>query len=374
METSASRYLGADLTWLARVDELDSQPTPFLAIDLDVMEENIARMASYFAGQRASLRPHVKHHKCSAIAKLQVAAGASGITCSTTDEVIAMIDAGVDDVLLANVVTDPNRLDALATVAGTGRVIIAVDSHAAVDGLVVALERRGTSAGAVVDIDIGMGRNGVSSVDEAAELAEYVADQAPLRFAGLMAYEGHIMDIGDSTERHREVTAAFRPVVEAIEAIEGRGLDVSLVTGGSSATYRTAASFPFMTDVQAGTYVLMDATYVELIPEFRPALVAVATVATAAEGRDVVVNVGAKRLATDWGKPALAGVSASHTETSEEHNWFHLLDGPLPEVGDRVAVVPAHTCSTMAMYRRAFGCRGGRVERTLEIDGRDPLS
>jgi D-serine deaminase-like pyridoxal phosphate-dependent protein len=126
-----------------------------------------------------------------------------------------------------------------------------------------------------------------------------------------------------------------------------------------------------MTDVQAGSYVLMDAMYVQLVPEFEPALAVVSTVATARPGRPVVLDAGAKHMATDLGQPALAGYDALWYANSEEHCGFVVSGPSLPAVGERVPVIPGHACSTIAMHGTIVGCRSGRAERMLAIDGRD---
>ena len=362
------------LAGLAHVAELAREPTPFLVIDLDVMESNLQRMAAYFAARPARLRPHVKHHKCSAIARLQIEAGAVGVTCSTTDEVVAMIDGGIQDVLLANVVVDENRLAALAAAAAKAMVTVAVDSDEAAQFLSRAAVRANSRIGFVIDTDIGMGRNGVGTIGDGVRISEAAARMPGLEFRGVMGYEGHIVDIPDREERAEAVRQAFRPVGDLVGELTSRGLKVEIVTGGSAATYDTTGNIPYMTDIQCGTYVLMDATYIDLIPEFDPALAAVATVCTAGSGRDIVVNIGAKRLATDWGRPVLVGYDAQHASTSEEHNQFTPTSGPTPIVGERVSVVPAHSCSTMAAYSRVFGVREGALETVFNLDGRDPLS
>jgi D-serine deaminase-like pyridoxal phosphate-dependent protein len=118
----------------------------------------------------------------------------------------------------------------------------------------------------------------------------------------------------------------------------------------------------------------MDAAYAQLVPEFEPALAVIATVATSRPGRPLVVDAGSKRIGSEAGRPVLAGFPAAHQVTSEEHNRF-VVEGPrMPGVGDRVAIVPGHTCSTVSLYRTLIGCRGGRSERLLQIDGRDPLA
>jgi len=354
--------------------ELPGQATPFAVVDLDAMERNIARMAGYFGERPAGLRPHFKHHKCSEIARLQIAAGAVGITCQTSDEAAAAVRAGIEDVLIASVVADRTRLAALARCAADARVTVAVDSAAAAGLAAEAAAREGVVLGVVVEYDIGMHRSGVASIPEAVALAEHVAALAGLELRGVMAYEGHLVKVADRDERAAAVRAAFAPMPELLEALREHGLEAGMVTGGATSTYDCAGSLAFMTDVEAGSYVLMDAAYAQLVPEFEPALAVIATVATSRPGRPLVVDAGSKRIGSEAGRPVLAGFPATHQATSEEHNRFVVEGARMPAVGDRVAIVPGHTCSTVALYRTLVGCRDGRRERVLEVDGRDPLA
>ena len=359
---------------LAHAPGGETYPTPFLAIDLDAMERNIAQMQGFFEGRTAGIRPHVKSHKSSAIARLQMEAGAVGVTCSTTDEVAAMVAAGVPDVLLANVVADSLRLASLAASARAGRVTVAVDSSASVAALARAAEAAGATIGVVIDFDIGMRRNGVPDVEDGLAVAEELTRANGLELRGVMAYEGHLVSIAERAERARAATDAFAGPIALLGELRRRGFDAPILTGGATATYDSSGVLPEMTDVQAGTYVLMDATYRKRVPEFETAIALIATVATVRRDGRIVLDAGAKRLATDLGKPELLGFEAEHSSTAEEHTMFQSLGGPLPSVGDRVAVLPAHVCTTMSMYGRALGFRAGALERLLEIDGRDPLA
>jgi len=346
---------------------LEELPTPFLAVDLDALEHNVAAMQARVPGR---LRPHMKAHKCSAIAWLQMAAGAVGVTCSTTDEVTAMAAAGVGDLLLASVAADERRLGALAETAGRARVTIAVDSDEVARRAARAAREAGATLGVVVDVDIGMGRNGVASLEDGVRLADTIGGLPGLELRGVMAYEGHLVGVADRDERLRRVREAFALPLAVLAALRDRGFECPIFTGGATATYD---AMPELSDVQAGTYVLMDATYDKLAPEFRHALAVVTTVTTTRPSGRFVVDAGAKRIARDLGAPSL-GPGFEFVSTSEEHAVFQALDGSAPRVGDRVSVVPGHSCSTMALHNRAFGHRGGVFERALEIDARDPLA
>jgi 3-hydroxy-D-aspartate aldolase len=362
------------LARLAAELELPELPTPFLVVDLDVMERNIERMATYFGRSGSRLRPHMKHHKCTEISRLQLKAGCAGITCATSDEISAAVRSGIDDILLANVLTDRNRLASVADSATRAKVTIAADSAHAAQLASAAATDHHAHLGVVVEVDIGMHRSGVSSAGEAVELAQYVASLPGLSFRGIMAYEGGLVEIADRAARSAAVHAAFEPISGLLEQLTRAGLDVEMVTGGATSTYDVAYELAYLTDVQAGSYVFMDAAYAKLIPEFEVALAAIATVATSRPGRPVVLDVGSKRISTDWGTPVLAGFHARHYANSEEHNRF-MVDGPrMPEIGERVAVVPGHSSSTVSLYQHLIGCRNNRFERILKVDGRDTIA
>lgn len=370
--SSPAKTGDAGLAALAQV--AGDRPTPFLVIERERLLGNIGRMQAWFDARPSALRPHVKSHKCTAIARLQVEAGACGVTCSTTDEVAAMVAAGIDDVLLANVVIDRTRLASLAASAARATVTAAVDSLEAVARLDAAAEQADVRVGAVIDCDVGMGRNGVRSVEEAVAVADALRRSRRLTLRGAMGFEGHLVDLPDRAERAERAVAALSGAVAIRDELARIGYEVPVFTGGSSATYDASGAMDAMTELQAGSYALMDADYRRLVTEFTPALGIVATVTTSASDGAVVVDVGSKRLAVDCGTPELLGYPAEHRYTAEEHTVYTLLDGPAPQVGERVVVLPAHGCSTMSMYRDVLVCADAAVTETWAIDARDPLA
>lgn len=364
---------GMHLGWLAEADGSGDLATPFLAADLSAVEANLDEMARGFATAERRLRPHAKAHKCSAVARMQVARGACGMTCATTDEAIAMLDGGIDDVLVANVVVDPVRLARLlarVAEAPSARVAVVVDSHESLSIVSRAAAGAAAPLGVLVEFDIGMRRNGVASVEEGLVLADAIAASDVLEFRGVQAYEGHLVKVEDADERRRRCVEAFAPALRFAEALDARGLD-STITGGSTATWDAV---PEVAEVQAGTYVFMDAFYGSRAPRFVPALAMIATVVTARSDGTVVCNAGSKSLATDLGTPQWVLGTAEHAYTAEEHLVMRVLDGSIPRVGDRVPILPSHACTTISMSARIVGCRDGRVEEILWMDGKERLS
>jgi hypothetical protein len=231
--------------------------TPFLAVDLDAMERNLARMAEYFAQRPAALRPHLKHHKCTEIARMQLDAGARGITCATSDELAAAVRAGISDVLVANVVTDRARLASIAHSASRADVTIAADSEPSARLASDAATAAGATLRVLIEYDVGMRRSGVDAITEALELAELVTRLPGLGFRGIQAYEGHLVGIADRAERKARVTEAFAPMPEVLRELGDHGYEVEMFSGGSASTYDVSGK-PAVHDRRAGRLVRPD--------------------------------------------------------------------------------------------------------------------
>jgi D-serine deaminase-like pyridoxal phosphate-dependent protein len=358
------------LAVLACADGLERIATPFVAIDLDRMETNIREMAGFLEPRRARLAPHFKHHKCSAIAALQREHGASTFTCATAHEAACLARAGVPRLLIANVVTDQVWLDAIASLSRDREVLVAVDSASSTNQLAGVCRSSGTEIGVLIEVDIGMGRCGVRTESEAVQLAAAIDKAGGLVFRGLQAYEGHTVDIVDRQARRQAAREALLTAGAVCDSLAASYGDL-ICTGGSTATYDVCAELPFMTDIQAGSYVLMDGAYETLVEEFRCAAVVVATVLTSRRSGELIVNAGAKAIGSDWGAARIAGADAEPPSVySEEHSRFVVRDGRRPKVGERVAIVPPHSCTTMNLHPEAFGVRAGRLSEVIAVDGR----
>jgi D-serine deaminase-like pyridoxal phosphate-dependent protein len=243
------------------IEELD---TPALLVDLDLLEANIEQMAAFFRGRPAHLRPHVKTHKLPAIALRQVAAGAPGVCAAKLGEAEAMVEGGIGDVLIANEVVGPAKIERLVALAERARVSLAVDDPGNVDELSRAARERGVTLGLLVEVDVGMGRCGVSGAEAATGLARRVSDRPGLEFRGLMGYEGHVMAIRDREKRAAACRQAMEMVTEVAAWLRREGISVAEVSAGGTMTYDIAGAFPGVTEIQAGSYVLMDTTYREM--------------------------------------------------------------------------------------------------------------
>jgi D-serine deaminase-like pyridoxal phosphate-dependent protein len=330
---------------LARVPTVDDLPTPALVVDVDALEANLETMARALPGDRC--RPHVKAHKSTALAHAQAHRGHRGFTCATPREMAGMARAGLgDDLLLANEVVDAQRLGELAAI--DGRVTIAVDSEATIEAAAAAglLE-------VLIDVYVGMPRCGCRPED-AGRLAD-LARARGLTVRGVMGYEGHVVGLDDRDARIEQTGAAMAMLRRAHEDVGG-----DVVSGGGTGTFDINA---WVTEIQAGSYALMDTAYARLDLPFRPALSLVATVISVSEGW-AVADCGLKALAMDHGNPEVDG----HTVwfCSDEHITFSPTR-PM-SVGQRVRVIPAHVDPTVACHERMHLVQGADVVDAWEVD------
>ncbi len=322
--------------------------TPALIVERDVLDTNIATMSSALPGPR--LRPHVKAHKTTALAQRQRANGNVGFTCATIRECEVMAAAGLGaDLLLANEVLDTRRLGVL--VADGARVTVAVDSPET-----IAAAAAGGVREVLVDVNVGLPRCGCPA-ESAGDLAA-AARAAGLHVRGVMGYEGHLMLVADPAERKRRTGEAMALLQAAAADVGGE-----ILSGGGTGTYLDNT---WATEIQAGSYALMDTTFAPMAPAFRPALWVEATVISVAPGW-AVADCGLKALGMDHGNPTIDGASVLFC--SDEHVTFGPVDGgALPKVGDRLRLVPAHVDPTVACHDRMHVVRDGEVVDTWEVD------
>jgi D-serine deaminase-like pyridoxal phosphate-dependent protein len=324
--------------------------TPAPVVDAAILEANLARMAQAWPGDR--LRPHVKAHKCTELARHQRSSGHTGFTCATIREAEGMVAAGLgEDLLLANEVADASRLGAL--VADGARVTVAVDSPATVH----AAQQAGLRE-VLVDVNVGLPRCGCSP-DDASSLAE-LARGAGLDVRGVMGYEGHTMLVRDRADRARKVAESMALLEQAHDEVGG---PVRSAGGTGSWDLNTSA-----TELQAGSYALMDTAYAAIGLPFGQALTIVATVVSVNQNGWAVADCGLKALGMDQGKPSLTDGSAV-LRLSDEHLVFSPPEGgSLPSVGDRVRVLPAHIDPTVAYHERLYLVEEDRVLEAWPVD------
>jgi D-serine deaminase-like pyridoxal phosphate-dependent protein len=327
--------------------------TPALLLDLAAFERNVVRMATFFADKPATIRPHSKTHKCPQVSLRQLEAGATGITCAKVSEAEVMADAGIRDILVANQVVGFAKIDRATDLAARCDLMVAVDDAANVQQLSEACQAKGVTLRVLVEVDVGMGRCGLQPGPSALELARQVDTAPGLKLAGLMGYEGHLVMVEDATERARRVQAAFDPMAETIALLERHGLAIQIVSSGGTGTYDVTGTLPFVTEIQCGSYVFMDSTYLKIRPEFEPALTVLATIVSRPVPERVVIDAGLKAMSKEFGWPvptAARGLAVRYL--SEEHGVLDVEPGAAfdGKPGDRVRFLPSHCCTTTNLH------------------------
>lgn len=345
---------GAAVGRYGRPVRIEDLPTPALLVDAAALEHNVDVMAAARPG--AALRPHVKAFKSTGLARYVAERGGHrSFCCATLREMEGMAAAGLgDDLLLANETLAADRLAALVA-RGDARVTVAVDSP---ETLAVA-----ASAGAevLVDVDVGLPRCGCAPA-AAGPLAE-AARRAGLEVRGVMGYEGHLVGNPDRTARAAGVERSMQTLRAAHAAVGG-----GLSSAGGTGTYDL---HDWADEVQAGSYLLMDTHYAALGLPFLPALRVLATVVSRSAKGWAVADAGLKAFGMDHGDPTLPGARVLFC--SDEHTTFVAADegGPLPAVGERVEMLPAHVDPTVSQHEWLHVTSGGSVVESWPVDLRN---
>ena len=350
-------------------------PTPALLVELGVVRDNIAEMARRMETVPAALRPHAKIHKSPEFGRMQLDAGAIGLTTATVWEASAMVAAGLSDILVCNQVVGQVKAAELARLATLANVIVLVEGEANADELAAAARAAGSEIGVLVELDVGLHRSGVRSVDDAVALAERVSDTAGLRLLGPFGYEGHCMLEPDRALRIQKAQDANSQLLELADAFERGGLPTEIVGAGGLGTWDITGANPRITEIHAGSYIFMDAFHRALVPGFEPALTVLATVISRT-GDMAVVDCGRKSIGIDRAVPELVGtrgeVRFEHGEhfIHEEHTALMLADEPEVGVGSTVRLMPGYAPTTVNLYDCFFVVEDDEVVDVWPIRGR----
>ena len=339
-------------------------PTPALLLDLDKFEANLARMAARIKESGKSLRPHAKAHKCVEIAKRQIAAGAIGVCVATVAEAELMAAAGIPGLLLTSPIADPLKM---ARIVKTGAMVVA-DHPQQVAAYDEAARPAHRKLDVLVDLDVGDHRTGARSPEDAAEIAEAVDQAANLELRGLQAYSVLGSHAGGLEERKRVSRESFQVASRALGIMLRRGLSTEIVTGGSTGTWEIDTAVPDLTELQAGSYALMDLAYRREGLDFQNALTVMATVVSANHPGFVTVDAGYKAFATDrgYGPEAVNLPGSTYRWGGDEFGYLDMPDG-LPKLGARLEFIPPHCDPTTNLYDRIYACRGEQVEAVWPV-------
>ena len=344
--------------------------TPALLVDLPRMESNLQKMAQFFTGTPAKLRPHFKNHKCPALAARQLAAGAIGMTCATLHEAECLVHHHVGSILLANEVTDPAKIRRLGELAQQAEVLVCVDNEKVVADFPLALGQARNRLGILVDVDVAAHRCGAAPGRPAVDIARSVVRHG-LSLRGLMGYEGGSIRKLPSPQREQEATAAMRALVETACQVQREGLPVEIVSAGGTGTYAISGGFPGVTEIQAGSYLLMDTDYRNCCRDFEPTLTVLTSVVSKTPEDRIVVDAGLKSLSCEHGNPTVKDIlGLTIRKLTAEHGIIELQDPAAPvEVGDKIEFWVHYSDATVNLHERMWGIRNGSVEEVFQVEG-----
>lgn len=363
---------------------LDAVDTPALLLDLDAFERNIARLAGTVAGTGTGvrLRPHAKSHKCPVIALRRMASGAVGVCCQKVSEAEAMVYGGIPDVLVSNQIVGAPKIARLVALAKQARVAVCVDDAGNVAALSEAATAFGVRLPVLIEVNVGADRCGVEAGESALALAKQIAASPGLRFGGLQAYQGAAQHIRDYTRRKEAIDAAGEKTRRTVELLARHGLACEVVSGAGTGTYRFEAGSGIWNELQAGSYIFMDADYLQNLgpdgrpgSEFEQSLFVYATVMSRPTKDRAVLDAGLKALCVDSGMPRVAGMQdVEYIRASDEHGKLTLHDPrrALP-LGAKLRLIPGHCDPTVNMYDWYVCYRNNRVEALWPIAARGAI-
>lgn len=349
--------------------------TPALMVDLDALDQNIARIAGTCRKHGINWRPHTKGIKVPQIARRLIDAGAIGITCAKLGEAEVMADAGFKDILIANQVVGPQKIARLVALRPRCDVIVAVDSRENVTALSEAANAAGVVLRVVIEVDMGMKRAGVDPGEPVVAMAKFIAGKPGLKFAGLMGWEGHAAPM-DADSKAKAVSAAVRSIVQSAEMCRAAGLSDDIVSCGGTGTYWVSAAQSGITEIQAGGGVFCDVHYRKDFNVDHPyALTVMTTVTSRPTPQRVICDAGKKTMSSDASVPQPIGLDhVRSARLSAEHATIE-LDEPNTalRVGDRLEWVVGYSDTTVHLHDDIYAVKNGRIEAVWPIVGRGKL-
>jgi len=357
-----------------RVDEID---TPALVLELDAFERNLRTLTESVKGRPLRVRPHAKTHKCPEIAKRQIAHGAVGVCCQKVSEAEALVDGGIEDVLVSNEVVGAPKIARLAELSKRAHIGVCVDHP---DNL-AALEASGARVDVYIELEVGMRRCGIAPGEAAVALARAISKSKTLRFVGLQAYHGRAQHLRSMEERHAAIEGAAQHVFEMKRLLEKAGIPCPIVTGAGSGTYMLEVEAGAWNEIQPGSYIFMDVDYAKNewaapLPRFEHALFVLATVMSRPAPDRAIVDAGLKASSVDSGMPLVwRREGLTYRGASDEHGSIELTPGaPAPALGEKLYLVPGHCDPTVNLYDWYVCVRNGRVEAVWPITARGALN
>lgn len=361
--------------------QLEEVETPSLLLDLEAFERNLERMAQAVGGTGVQLRPHSKSHKCPVIARRQIDFGAVGVCCQKVSEAEAMVIGGVRDVYVCNEIVDPSKIQRLAALARQARVSVAVDHSDNVKALNQGALQFGVKLAVLVEVNVGNERCGVEPGEQVVNLARQISELEGLRFTGLQAYNGKAQHLPTYEDRRKAIESTIEKVRLCKGLLEKAGFACEQITGSGTGTYRFEFGSGIFTELQAGSYIFMDADYGRIqgkdgkpYRDFEHSLFIYTQIMSFPKSDHAVLDAGLKAFTTERGMPWVYGVPGVECQRiSDEHTVLKIKNsGQTFKLGDKLKLVPPHCDPAVNLHDWYVGFRNNRVEALWPIAARGP--
>lgn len=352
--------------------------TPALLVDLPTLERNLQTMADYCRNVGVNLRPHIKTHKSPAIAAMQLKHGAIGLVCAKLGEAESMADAGLGPLLIANEIVGSLKLQRLLQLHSGADVTVCVSSLEHARLLAEAAAKAKTRLKVFIEAEVGMQRCGVDGEPVAVALARWIVQTPALQLTGIMGYEGHAIGTKDARAREQKAQQAHQRLAQLARAIRAQGIELPVVSAVGTGTFNLSVSPEELTEIQPGSYCLMDADYcgfVNVQPYFTPAASVLATVIDRPTTTRVVLDVGVKGISIDQGLPKPGWRDDLEPEEIHEEHYCVKLHRPAerPAIGERIELLPTHICTTVNLHDQFHVLADGALVDIWPISGRGRL-
>ena len=351
--------------------DIDELVTPAIVVDRKILQRNIGKMTSAIADTHVVLRPHTKVQKSTDLARLQIESGAVGVTVSTIWEAAAMFASGVNSVLIANLVVGNKKIDSLGLIAQHGDLIVTVDSVQNIDEIAASLKKHGSKVSVLIDLDVGLGRCGARSPQEALNLADRVSSHPSMFLKGIQAYEGHCMLEPDQEVRVTLANKAMDYAGSVLDLISKKYPSAVVLSGGGTGTYNITGKHSSVTELQAGSFVFMDAFHGNLVPDFEISLTVLATL-TARHQNKIILDVGRKAIGIDFAPPRIKNFDLAASFCAEEHAIFDIKGDEGFQSGDRLELISGYAPTSVNLHDVIFVVEDKKVVELWPVFPRGP--
>jgi len=352
--------------------KLEDIDTPFLWVDLDIMEDNISSLSSFFKSKNLNWRPHVKGIKTPEIAKKIINSGAIGVTCAKLSEAEVMVSGGVESILIANQIVGSKKIERLCALSNDAEIITAVDDAGVVQMMNQIAQQKSVNLNVLIEINIGMNRAGITQIKDLLNLCQLIDELDHINFLGFMGWEGHAAGMEDSPYKREAIDASMKLLKVALSECKQKGFHPKIISGGGSGTYLICADYGLHTEIQAGGAVFTDSAYHLWGTLTTPSIFVRSVVTSRPDPSRIITDSGWKSLPCWVVDPIPKNVDGCNSvRMSSEHGILN-LDQENTDIrpGDFIDFQVGYGDSTVFLHQKLHGVRNGELESTWDIAGR----